>query len=327
VPLVYALGQDGVVPALVAAAASAAAASWWYSRRIGIAAPAAGLHHVAAEAKALLKLGLAFMGSGMLTSGAAYAVRIIVLRKAGIDAAGIYLAAWTLGGLYIGFVLQALGTDFYPRLVGAARDNAECNRLVNEQAQVSLLLAVPGVLATLSLAPLAIPLFYSSGFSAAVPVLRWICLGMALRVFTWPLGYIVVAKNLQALFFALELAWTLVNIGLTWWCVGAFGVDGAGMAFFGAYLFHALLLYPVVRRLSGFRWSTGNRHTAACGFALVALVFAGFVALPPAAAIALGALSVLASGYAAARILVHLAPPQRLPRPLARLLRLGRLPR
>jgi PST family polysaccharide transporter len=28
-----------------------------------------------------------------------------------------------LGGLYLGFILQALGTDFYPRLVGLAHDD------------------------------------------------------------------------------------------------------------------------------------------------------------------------------------------------------------
>ena len=43
-----------------------------------------------------------------------------------------------------------LGTDFYPRLVGAASDDVQCNRLVNEQAHISLLLALPGVLATLT---------------------------------------------------------------------------------------------------------------------------------------------------------------------------------
>ncbi len=325
VALVHAFGQAGLVPALVIAAACSVVASWWYSRGIAVATPQMRMQEIAADAGALLKLGLAFMASGLLTAGAAYAVRIIVLRVAGIEAAGIYHAAWTLGGLYIGFVLQTLGTDFYPRLVGAARDDAECNRLVNEQAQVSLLLAMPGVLATLTFASLAVSLFYSPGFAGAANVLRWICLGMALRVMTWPIGYIVVAKNLQVLFFALELAWTAVNVGLTWCCVLAFGVEGAGIAFFGSYVFHALLLYPVVRRLSGFRWNSVNRRCAALCLASIALVFIGFQLLPPAAALLLGLLSMIASGYASARKLVQLASPQHLPRPVAWLLQWRKL--
>ncbi len=88
-----------------------------------------------------------------------------------------------------------MGSDFYPRLTAVARDHAECNRLVNEQAQIGLLLAGPGVIATLTFAPLVIAMFYASTFAGAVEPLRWICLGMALRVVAWPMGYIVLAKG------------------------------------------------------------------------------------------------------------------------------------
>ena len=135
---------------------------------------------ISAEVSDLLKLGFVFMASGFMAMGVAYLVRIIVLRKMGEDAAGFYQSAWTLGGLYVGFILQAMGADFFPRLTAVAQDNRECNRLVNEQAEVGLLLAGPGVLGTLTFAPLVIQLFYSAKFGPAVEILRWICLGMIL---------------------------------------------------------------------------------------------------------------------------------------------------
>jgi antigen flippase len=325
IPMVYFLGEDGLVPTLIIVAASSVVTFWWYSRKIMITAPALSVHEIASESAALLKLGAAFMASGLVIIAAAYAVRIIVLRKAGLDAAGVYYAAWTLGGLYIGFVLQSLGVDFYPRLVGVAHDDQECNRLVNEQAQVSLLLAVPGILITLTLAPLAISLFYSAKFASAVDVLRWICLGMALRVLTWPIAYIIVAKNRQRLFMGIDLAWAVVNVGLTWWCVEAFGINGAGIAFFGSYVFHAFLVYPIVRRLSGFRWSAVNLKTASWCFATVALVFIGFRVLEPSAAIWFGTMATIASSYVSVRVLLRLVAPEHLPRPMVRFLKLARL--
>ncbi len=66
------------------------------------------------------------MASRLLTFGAAYAIRIIVLKD-GVMATGLYQAAWGLGGLYAGFFLQAMGTDFYPRLTATADDHVECN--------------------------------------------------------------------------------------------------------------------------------------------------------------------------------------------------------
>src|SRR5271157_608252 len=198
IPLVYFLRDKGVVPSLVGLAAMTIMPSWWYSRKVNIQAPSITASQVGQEAAALLKLGFVFMSTGLMTMGVAYAVRVIVLRKVGVEATGLYQSAWTLGGLYVGFILQAMGADFYPRLTACAQDNVACNRLVNEQALVGLLFAGPGALATLTFAPLVIALFYSAKFGAAVGVLRWICLGTTLQVIVWPLGFIIVAKGKQA---------------------------------------------------------------------------------------------------------------------------------
>jgi len=324
IPTVYLLHEDGVAPSLVAVAALSLLTSWWYSRKVRIESSPMTVVQIRQEAASLIHLGLAFMASGFLMMGAAYAVRIIVLRNAGLEAAAFYQAAWTLGGLYVGFVLQAMGTDFYPRLVGAAKDNPLCTRLVNEQAQVSLLLAGPGVLATLTFAPLVTTLFYSAEFDAAVGLLRWICLGMTLRVITWPMGFIIVAQGRQAIFFATELAWTLVSVGLAWLSVGAFGLNGAGIAFFGSYVFHAFMIYPIVRVLSGFRWSPVNRKTAFLFLLSIAFVFGSFHVLPPLLATSLGVTATVLSGMHSIRTLLTLVAPARIPSSAWRLLELFR---
>jgi PST family polysaccharide transporter len=320
VPLVYLFRENGVVPSLVAVAATTLLTSWWYSRKIDIDVPALTLREVRNETAALLKLGSAFMASGMMTLGVAYAVRIIVLRQVGYAATGLYQSAWTLGGLYVSFILQAMGADFYPRLTASANDHEECNRLVNEQTLVGLLLAGPGVLATLSFAPLIIAVFYSAKFGAAVAVLRWICLGVMLQVITWPMGFIVVAKGRQNLFFLSELAWTIVAVTLAWTCVNRFGLNGAGIAFFGSYVFHAFLTYPIARMLTGFRWSSSSTRTGLFLLALVALVFSSCYLLPLYWAAAIGGITVLVSTVYSVRILSKWIPLERVPRPIRRIL-------
>lgn len=320
IPVVYFVREKGIVPSLIGVAAMTILTSWWYSRKIRVATPPMVVSRVGREAAALLKLGFAFMASGLLTLGVAYAVRVTVLRKFGYEATGLYQSAWTLGGLYVGFILQAMGADFYPRLTAHANDNSACNRLVNEQARIGLLLAGPGVIASLTFAPLVIALFYSAKFAGAVGILRWICLGAVLQVVSWPMGFIIIAKGNQNLFFLSELAWTIVAIGLAWICLTWFGLNGAGIAFFGSYIFHAILTYPIVRRLSGFRWSTDNVQTGAFFLPLIALVFGAFYVLPFAWAISLGIVAVVVSGAYSMRTLVHLVSFDRIPRPLQPLL-------
>ena len=323
IALVYFLGEDGVEFAVVAVAASGLVFSWWYSRKVKIPPPKMSMSDVREEASALLKLGFAFMASGVLMMGAAYAVRTIVLRMEGLEAAGFYSAAWTLGGLYVEIILQSMGADFYPRLVAAANDHPTCNRLVNEQTQVSLLLAGPGVIATLTFAPIVISLFYSAKFAAAVEVLRWICLGIALRVITWPIGYIIVAKNRRLIFLATEVAWTVVNVGLTWTCVTAFGLNGAGIAFFASYVFHGLMIYAIVRAVTRFRWSRTNRLVALSFGAAIGLAFSSFYVLPPLVAMGGGVLAVIVTSLYALRALLRLSKADGRPIGLRRLLKTG----
>jgi antigen flippase len=308
VPMVYFFGEKGIVPALVAMAAASIATSWWYSRKIHIEPPSMSMREVAGEARALLGLGVVFMASGFLTVGAAYAIRIIVLREGGVVAAGLYQAAWALGGLYASFILQAMGTDFYPRLTAVATNNEECNRLVNEQAHISILLAGPGLIATLTVAPFLMTLFYSQEFHAAADLLRWICLGMMLRIVAWPMGFIVLAKGAQKIFFWTEVAATLVHVGLAWLLVPYVGPVGSGMAFFGLYVWHSLLIYVLVRQLSGFRWSASNIRLGLFFLPATGLVFGGFMILPVWSATAIGLAVTLLCGVYSLRVLAQLLP-------------------
>lgn len=258
IPLVYFWGRDGVVPALIAGSAAALAISWWFVRQIEIAKPRLTLAETKTEAWALTKLGFAFMISGLMMMLSGYLIRLIVMRFVGLEATGLYQAAWTLGGMYVSLVLQSMGVDFYPRLTAAIRDHATSVRLVNEQTNVSLLLAGPGVVATLVFSPLVLSVFYSSEFMAAVELLRWICLGVAMRAISWPLGFILMAEANQARIIGVEVAWTAVHLGLAWLLVPGWGITGAGIAFFGSYGFHIAVTYFLARRIIGFRWTAEN---------------------------------------------------------------------
>ena len=320
IPLVYFLREDGVVPSLVAIAMMSAVTSWWFSRKVEVERPAMTVTHVKQEVAALLKFGFAFMANIFLTTGAAYAVRLIVLRASGLEAAGLFQAAWTMGSLYCAYIYQGIFADFYPRLVGVARDNARCNRLVNEQTHVTQLLAVPGVIATITFASILLTILYSADFRAASEILRWICLGAALRVITQPMGFIIVAKGEQALFIGTELAWAVVNVGLSWVLVERLGLEGAGIAYFGSYLFYGLMMYPIVRILSGFRWSAANFKTGLILLSLITLTFGAFSVLPFSWAMGFGILTTIASCIYSIRVLLNHVALERVPKTVRRLL-------
>lgn len=314
--IIYMMGLRGVAPALVGVAAAALYVSWWYSRRVQVDRSALVPGVFQRESLALVKLGFAFMASGFLMLGASYAVRTMIIRHDDLQAAGYYQAAWALGGLYVSTILQAMGADFYPRLSGAISDNTTVNRLVNEQTHVSLLLAGPGVIATLAFSPLLLRLFYTADFVAAAGMLHWICLGMTLRIVTWPIGFIIVAQGRQTIFFATELAWAVFNVVLSWICIQNFGLLGAGIAFMLSYVLHWCMIYPIVRHLTGFRWTATNIRTGSVYLAIIATVFGAAQLLPPWPALFVGIAAFAVTAWYSLYSLTALIPAERLPRRL-----------
>ena len=280
IPVLWVLGQRGLAPFMVTISATAILASWWYARKIQIARVRLTWREVRPQARLLLNLGLAFMASGLMTSLVLYAARVIIMRQLDLEATGHYQAAWTLSTFYVGFILQAMGADFFPRLTAAAGDDDRCRRLINEQIEVGLLLAAPGILATLTLAPFVIGVFYSGKFGPAIEILRWQILGVLLRVVTWPMGYLLAAQGHTRLFFWSEMLASLLHAALIWLGVRYWGLVGAGVAFFVLYLAYFGVMTFLLRRLIGYGWSRRNTRLGLVVFPAAAVVFCAIQLLP-----------------------------------------------
>ena len=173
------LGERGIVPVLIITGAVNLGFSWWTARRIALTAVTITWRESIRESGRLVSLGVAFMWSAVMVAGVGLMTRAWIVRDFGTEANGIYQAAWGISGVFAGFVLQAMGADFYPRLTAVSNDDLEVNRLVNEQTEVGVLLALPGLLATLVFAPWVIRLFYSAKFLEAGSCCRGLCSGFS----------------------------------------------------------------------------------------------------------------------------------------------------
>lgn len=258
IALVYFLNERGIAPYLVTMSAFGILSSWWYTRKVRIKAVKITIQQLKTEFRQLLKMGFAFMFGGVLATATDYTIRILITRQLGMNAVGLYTATWTLSSLYVGMILNAMGADFYPRLTALASNDTAVNQLVNEQIEMGVLIAVPGILATITLAPWVLRAFYSEAFVSAATVIQWQILGVGLRVVSSPMSFVQFGKGMAKLLILTETVFAILNISLLVFCMKTWGLEGVGISFLSAYGLYSILMFFVCNRLTGFRFSKNS---------------------------------------------------------------------
>jgi PST family polysaccharide transporter len=217
---------------------------------------------------------MAIMWAAVLAAGLDILTRVIIASRFGVSGAGIYHASWALSGMFANFVLSAMGTDFYPRLTSIIHDHAQATRAVNEQTEIGVLLALPGVLAALSFAPFAITLLYTKEFLAAADLLPWMVLGVFGRVISWPLGYVPLALGAARWYVVMETILFGLWAALTYTMVEEHGIIGAAYAFALIYSAYVVGMLAVTRILIGFSWSIATSRLVFAAAAFIGSAFA-----------------------------------------------------
>ena len=242
--------------------------------------------------KPMAKLGAAFMLGGLATVATLLLVRGLISKELGLDAAGYFAASWGITMTYVGFLLGAMGADYYPRLTEVIHDKVAAVRLMNDQAQLGLAIGGPVLLLLIGLAPWVITLLYSSAFEPAVTLLQWQTVGNVFKLASWAIAFSIIAGARSKTFFFTELSFNIVFLGMVFVFLPRVGLEVTAYAFVLGYLVYLTIVYVLARSIHGFRWQTLSLgllglHTS-LGFALLVLAlmapFAAAIASPLLAA-------------------------------------------
>lgn len=311
--------EKAIIPALLASYACLLAAAWWFVRKVDL--PQTGITWAESlrETGPLVKLGLALMNAALLSSLVAYAAQMLIAREFGMGAVGIYLCAFSLSGKFVGFIIDAMWTDFYPRASSVANDHIALNRVVNEQTEIALLLAAPGLLATLVSAPWLIRLFYTGAFGEATLLLRWFTLGCLGGVICGPLRIVQLAKGKSLLCFLTETVTSGLHITMIFVLLKLFSLPGSAIAYAVHNLAQTLLSLMVANRLTGFKWSPSTDKMLCILVPIAAFAFFATLLLTELQTTILGGMGTVGvSVYCLRQLIERLGPEHRLSQFVAR---------
>ncbi len=299
VPLYWIYGVQGIVPAILGGSLVSLLISWWYSRKIILKEITLSWRESFSLGIGMAKLGVLITVSGMVTQLAGWGIYIFVRYVGGLEEVGLYAAGWGMTNQYVGMVFSAMGADYLPRLSGVRDDNAKIRLYANQQAEIAVLILAPAMVLFMGVLPLAVWILFTSDFMPIIPFVSWMLAGMLLKVVSWSLGFIVLAKGDSTVFLCTEVGIKFVSVPAYLLGYYYFGLVGIGMAFVVIYAVYTALMYFVCRKKYEFGFSrelvivTG----ISTGILLVAFVPAiiwGF----PVAYFSGGIAFLLAGGYA-----------------------------
>lgn len=302
---VYLLGESGVVWFVLTAPAANFLVASYYAARIHRPHLAFDLAAIQQQWLAMLKLGIPLVSASLLTLTTQLVVRAIVQREYGLEGAGHFQAAWAISFTYLGFVLNAMTMDYYPRLTMAIGDREHAKALVNEQAEMALLVAGPVLLAMITLAPWVIRLLYADGFDPAAELLQWQVLGGIFKVASAPLVFIFLATGRGGTVIGIQLVWAAAYLAPLMLGIGEFGLVMTGIGFYIAFLAYFLVVAVVANRLIGFRLTQRNWQLT-CMLMLAGALTMALAAVSTTAGYAVGLLFTLSVAVHSWRRLNHL---------------------
>lgn len=248
VPIYYFFGIEGIVPTLILSSITTLLLTWYFSKKIKIEKQKITSKQTFQEGKEMLKMGLVMSLNSILVLGVAYIVRIFIVRIGGTEEVGLYTAGFAIVNGYVGLIFTAMGTDYYPRLAGVNKDNQKCKEMINQQAEIAILIIAPIIMIFLLVAPYAITLLYSNKFTPITGFMQWAMLGMIFKAVSWSMGFLIIAKGDSRLFTKTSLFFNSVffmNDILFYYLLG---ITGLGISFAINYFIHLCCLYIITKR-------------------------------------------------------------------------------
>ena len=248
VPLYYFFQFDGIVPVIILSSITSMVILWHLSRKTGVVPVVISNETAWIKGREMIKMGLLLSLSGIITVGVSYIVRVYISNTGGVDQVGLYNAGFAIVNTYVGMIFTAMGTDYYPRLSAVAHDNQRARQLINQQAEIAIMILAPVLAIFLVFISWVVIIFYSNKFIAVNGMIHWAALGMYFKAAAWSVGFILLAKGASKLFFWNELLGNIYILGFNIAGYRLAGLEGLGISFLAAYFIFFVQVFVIANR-------------------------------------------------------------------------------
>lgn len=273
IPIYFYLKFDGIILVFTLTGIAMFLSAYYYRYKLDIRKIKLTLKETQTGGKKLFTFGIYIACASIPSTASLFIVKSFLTNSSGLDSVGIFQAAWVITNTYLSLILKSMGTDFYPRLCRIIVDKTESKRLINEQTYIGLLFSIPAITFILLTAKILLSILYSGAFENASSILNWQIIGSYLKIMSWPLGFILLAKGKGLIFFATELIYYIAYVMGIKLLYPIFDIEAVGISYFTSYLIYLVVVYLLAYKLIAFTWSKQNLKHMLFGIFIIAPSF------------------------------------------------------
>jgi len=254
-PIFYFYGIKGVVPAIIATAFGNYLVSLFYKNKIKFQKIDLSWTETLVLGKPMVILGLSLTTISLLSSGIAFVLNAFISKTGTLTDLGLYNAGLAIVDGYVGMVFTAMATDYYPRLAGVIQDEIKWKQLVNEQAELILIILSIVLVLLISTTPILIRVLLSKEFLAAKDFIFWSVLAIPLKGLVWVVGFVILAKGDNKLFLTVEIIANLIVLAFNLFFYKYYGLDGLGISMLISYSLSIVFMLYILKSKYSFQFS------------------------------------------------------------------------
>lgn len=274
VPIYYFLRIDGIVLSIIIGALANFLIALYYSAKVKIEPVKISFADFFVRAVPMIKMGFIISVNGLLLLGLSYALRIIIARSGGVVDVGLYSVGFVMINTYVGMIFSAMSTDYFPRLCGVAENSVMTNRLINQQAEIAIIILSPILAIFILYINFVIVLLYSQTFLPISLMVQISAIGMFFKTASWAVAYIFIAKGDTKTFALSEVSASIYMFFINYLGYSLWGLTGLGVSFLVGYLLYFIQVLWISRIRYEFYFSSGFYKFFLIQFLLCVSIFA-----------------------------------------------------
>jgi polysaccharide transporter, PST family len=202
------------------------------------------------DKKSLVKLGK--YSTMALASVLAVPISHLIIREyigqnISWNDAGYWQGIWYISSMYMMIVTTSLSVYYLPRL-SEIKDNSELKREILNGYKIILPIVSVLALGIYTFRELVIEIAFTEKFMPMLELFKWQLVGDVIKISSWILSYIMLAKAMTRVFIYTEIGFSILFIFLSIVFIDNFGLIGITYAFCINYFMYLIMMILIFRK-------------------------------------------------------------------------------